>query len=67
MQEKNGITVDYAFIAQRSEVAIHGLLSVEGGGISRLVVGSRAKSCRLRSSRMYERRLRIRLSSTLVA
>jgi len=47
MQENNGITVDYAFIAQRAEVNIHGLLSLEGGGISRLVVGSLGKELSL--------------------
>lgn len=47
MQENNGITVDYAFIAQSADVNFHGLLNVENGGISRLVVGSLSKELSL--------------------
>ncbi len=46
-QENSDIMVDYAFIAQNADVSIHGLLSVENGGISRLVVGTLSKTLQL--------------------
>jgi len=42
-QESSDVTVDYAFIAQSADVNFHGLLNVENGGISRLVIGSLSK------------------------
>ncbi len=46
-QENSDVTVDYAFIAQSADVSFHGLLSVEGGGITRLVIGSLSKQVSL--------------------
>jgi len=43
MQEANELVVDYAFIAQKADVGVHGLIDVANGGINRLVVGSLGK------------------------
>ncbi|MGI8856349.1 MAG: hypothetical protein ACR2JW_11405 [Thermomicrobiales bacterium] len=46
-QKNSDLTVDYAFIAQSADVSMHGLLNVENGGITRLVVGSFTKQLSL--------------------